>query len=183
MAVGGQIKGLNFVSARRFAEKYGVWDEVLGRLSPAARARVSESLPIGWYPTEDYVALAEAIDVVLRPRIASPMTSLGTFQAEHDLNVFFRVILRFASPATLITKVAELWGRHHDTGAWEVVPVASGVVMTLTGWRGASEYTCPSITAYMRRLIELVGAKGAAMVHDECSARGGRRCRWTATYR
>jgi hypothetical protein len=113
----------------------------------------------------------------------STMRPLGRFQAEHDLSVFYRLVLRFWSPAILIEKTAEMWSRYHDTGVWKVTRDSDRrVTGAVSQWLGASDIMCPVVSAYVERLFELVGAKSARAQHPECGARAGQVCRWVVDW-
>jgi hypothetical protein len=148
------------------------------------RSVAGEAVVVGWYPVGVYSSLLRAIDRTLGQGNGAALVPLGRFQAEHDLNLFYRLVLRFWSPAILIEKTAEMWGRYHDTGVWDVKREGDHrVTATVSQWLGASDVVCPSTVAYIGRLFELVGAKGVQAHHPECVARGGRRCTWTVDWK
>jgi len=177
----GHIKGVSFLSAKRYVEQSGQrrWEEVMAALPADERSVAGEAVVVGWYPVGVYSSLLRAIDRTLGQGNGAALVPLGRFQAEHDLNLFYRLVLRFWSPAILIEKTAEMWGRYHDTGVWDVKRVTA----TVSQWLGASDVVCPSTVAYIGRLFELVGAKGVQAHHPECVARGGRRCTWTVDWK
>jgi hypothetical protein len=183
----GLVKGVNFVGARHFVEQYrvpGAWPKVVAAMPAEHRDIANEALPVGWYPTEAFIALLQAIDRELGSGPLTIMPELGRFQAEHDLNVFFRFMLRFWSPAILIEKAAQVWDRYHDSGVWKVTRLGDHrVVGEVTGWLGASDVICSSSTSYIRRLFELVGASKASVEHTQCITRGDDRCAWTIDWK
>jgi hypothetical protein len=185
-APSARIKGVSFISTRRFVEKRGpdAWPGVLSAMPAEHRKIADEALAIGWYPMASYRSLLDAVDARLGDGKTSVMGLLGRFQAEHDLNLFYRIVLRFWSPAILIEKTAEMWGRYHDTGVWTVVREGDHRVnASVARWLGASDTVCAGVDAYIERLFELVGAASARVEHPECLARGGRRCQWIVEWK
>jgi hypothetical protein len=181
----GRIKGVSFLSARRYVDRAGNggWARVLGRMPEGDRRIADEALPVGWYDMAVYSSLLRAIDDEMGNGTLSTARPLGRFQAEHDLNVFYRLVLRFWSPAILIEKTAEMWSRYHDTGVWTVTRDGERRVDgAVTGWLGSSDIMCPVVGAYVERLFELVGAKSARAHHPDCGARAGQVCRWVVDW-
>ena len=177
----GQVKGVSFVAVKRFVEQRDAskWGPILDSLPPANGELVRSALAIGWYRTESYESLMIAVDRELGDGKLGILREFGRFQAEHDLKMFYRVVLRFWSPAILIEKTAEMWGKYHDTGIWEVRPEGSTHVVAFLGeWRGASPIMCAGIASYVERLFELVGAKDVRVQHPECVIRGATRCQF-----
>jgi hypothetical protein len=181
----GHIKGVSLVSARRFVEQTSAdsWPKILARLTPDHAQMVDEALVVGWYPIEAYRALLVALDDVLGDGRHSVLRPLGRFQAEHDLAIFYRLILRFWSPAVVIEKTAQIWGRYHDTGTWETARHGEhGATASVSGWLGSSEILCAGTTAYIVRLFELVGASNVRVRHPECTARTAKKCTWVVDW-
>jgi predicted hydrocarbon binding protein len=181
-----RVKGVSFISTRRFVEQSGpgAWSRVLAAMPEEHRKIADEALAIGWYPMDGYKSLLAAIDDRLGAKNLAIMSPLGRFQAEHDLNLFYRIVLRFWSPAILIEKTAEMWGRYHDTGTWAVTREGDHrVTAAVSGWLGSGDVVCAVIVAYIARLFELVGASSARVQHPECMARGGRRCQWIVEWK
>jgi predicted hydrocarbon binding protein len=171
---------VSFAGARKFVEQHHgepAWKSIVASLSESDQATVSSVVAVGWYPVMTYIALLRAIEKKIGGGRLAAMDALGRFQADHDLNVFYRFVLRFWSPAVLIEKTAEFWGRYHDTGTWDVRREGDHrVIGSLSQWAGAEERMCAATVAYIARLFELVGAESPRVQHPECLARGGRRC-------
>jgi hypothetical protein len=181
----GQVKGVSFVAVKRFVEQRGAskWGPILDSLPPADAEMVRSALAMGWYRTESYESLIAAVDRELGDGKMGILADFGRFQAEHDLKLFYRIVLRFWSPAVLIEKTAEMWGKYHDTGTWEVRREGElHVVAFLSHWLGASEIMCAGFVSYVARLFELVGAKGVRVEHPECVTRGAARCQFVVNW-
>jgi hypothetical protein len=181
----GQVKGVSFVAVKRFVEQRGPskWEPIVDSLSRADAELVRSALAMGWYRTETYESLIVAVDRELGDGKLGILGDFGRFQAEHDLNLFYRIVLRFWSPAVLVEKTAEMWGKYHDTGAWEVRRDGDHHVAAFLGqWLGASEIMCAGVVSYVTRLFELVGAKGVHTQHPECVTRGASRCQFVVDW-
>jgi hypothetical protein len=181
----GQVKGVSFVAVKRFVEPRDAskWAPILDSLLPADAELVRSALAMGWYRTESYESLIATVDRALGDGKLGILGDFGRFQAEHDLNLFYRIVLRFWSPAVLIEKTAEMWGKYHDTGTWEVRRESEMHVVAFLGqWLGASEIMCAGLVAYVERLFELVGAKGVRVQHPECVTRGAPRCQFVVEW-
>jgi hypothetical protein len=100
----GQIKGVSFVAVRRFVEQRDAskWGPILDSFPPADAELIRSALAVGWYRTELYESLLVAVDRELGDRKLGILRAFGRFQAEHDLNLFYRIVLRFWSPAVVI---------------------------------------------------------------------------------
>jgi hypothetical protein len=181
----GQVKGVSFVAVKRFVEQRGAskWEPIVGSLPLADGEVVRGALAIAWYRTETYEALITAVDRELGDGKLGILKDFGRFQADHDLNLFYRIVLRFWSPAVLIEKTAEMWAKYHDTGIWEVQREGEGHVVAFLGqWLGASAIMCAGLVSYVERLFELVGAKGVRVQHPECVTRGAARCQFVVNW-
>lgn len=181
----GQVKGVSFVAVKRFVEQRDAskWVPILDSLLSADAELVRTALAMGWYRTESYESLIAAVDRELGDGKLGILGEFGRFQAEHDLNLFYRIVLRFWSPAVLIEKTAEMWGKYHDTGIWEVRREGEMHVVAFLGqWLGASEIMCAGFVSYVERLFELVGAKGVRVQHPECVTRGAARCQFVVNW-
>jgi predicted hydrocarbon binding protein len=174
------IKGRMILNARDFVlAREGVdgWRRVLDALSANDRDTLAAMVPVGWYDilVNDHVnrALVEA----LGDGKLDVMEALGRYSAGEDLKTIHRVFLRMASPAYVLERLAEFWGRYQDSGVWTVVRSAPNRVRgTLEGWGSQDEATCVRLGAYTRRLFELVGAKEVFVERKSCRARGDAAC-------
>lgn len=177
---------MSFVAVRRFVEQRDAskWGPILDSLPPADAELIRNALAVGWYRTEIYESLMVAVDRELGDGKLGILGEFGRFQAEHDLNRFYRIVLRFWSPAVLIEKTAEMWAKYHDTGVWEVRREGDMHVVAFLGqWLGASKIMCAGLVSYVERLFELVGAKDVRMQHPECVTRGAARCQFVVNWK
>ncbi len=177
-------KGIALVNVRRFVLERGGdqrWAELRGGFDAQGRELLDSIVAVGWYDLAFYVTLLRRVDSLLGHGDLAMLRPLGRFQAESDLRTIHRVFLRLANPGFTVSKVAELWRRYHDTGRWRVErPSATHVVATLDDHGVVDVALCSAMSAYMARLLELVGARALRFSHSECRARGAVSCVYEA---
>jgi hypothetical protein len=181
------VKGTLLLSTQAFVvERWGrsEWERVVAGMSPEDRDVLAEALAMGWYAIGVYERLNRRIDGLLGDGTMALMSPLGRFAAEHDLRTFHRIFLRFANPAMVIEKSAELWRRYQDSGSWNVHRVSpTRLTATLTGWGISDEIACVRLAAYCGRMLELVGAKDLQLRRLQCIGRGDKSCVFDAHWK
>ena len=182
-----RIKGLSFVTLRKFVEQRfdGAegWGRLMEKLSAEDRAVVASAAGNGWYDLALLARTLNALDHVFGTGDFAIIRQNGIFQAEHDLKLVFRMFFRMASPSFVITKTTEYWRRHHTAGVWEIERESSQRVRgRLTDW-GVDAALCASLSAYMKRLIQLVGGKDVILQHPDCRVTGQPACVFTLQWR
>jgi len=109
------------------------------------------------------------------------MEEFARHGAEQDLTLFHRMFLRIANPAYVCEKVGDYWSRFHTHGKWQSRRVERGYVGTLTEFESDPVY-CRMLVPYMKRLLELVGAKRVQVTHTECVHRGAKACVFSTSW-
>lgn len=173
-----ESKGVVVVALRNFTvARFGErgWQDVLGALSREDAEAMGSAVAIGWYPTAAVMRTFDALDRTFAAATPTLWNDYGRFAAESDLNVFNRLFLRMASPAFVIEKVGDYWGRFHTHGRWEMARHDQSFTATLQDFERTRTY-CLALTPYIRRLLELVGAKGAFASHPSCRSDGAATC-------
>jgi hypothetical protein len=180
-------KGITFTHARNFVEeKFGSkgWAKVLEQSRPDDRAVLGGVVAVGWYELDLYARLLRSIDVAHGLGDLELLTGIGRYGAEKDLNTVYRLFFRLQSPAYAIEKIAEYWRKFHDTGVWTVEREGSGKARgTLREWGCVDRALCREMTAYMTRVLELVGAKDVRLSHPRCRADGETECFFSLRWR
>jgi hypothetical protein len=178
-------KGVHFTSLQAYiVRSHGdaAWPRVLARLARDDRDAVTSSVAVGWYPTPLLLRVTDAaVDELERPG-ESFRASLGRHNAEHQLRIIHRLFLRAASPGYVLEKAGQLWSRFHDTGTWTIERDRSSARGALAGFVVHAGF-CQSLTAYITRLFELVGARDVHVEHARCRARGDEVCVWAGQWR
>ena len=182
-----QTKGISFLHVRHYAERrFGAagWSKVLAELDAADRATISATVAVGWYDLALYVRLLNALERAHGDGSFQLVADSGAYQAERDLNVVFRMLLRLGTPAYVVSKTAEYWNRMQTTGKWTLErPTPNSVNGWLADWGVVDAALCAELVAYIRRLIELVGGKDVVVAHPECRLKGHRACLFTLTWK
>ena len=182
-----QTKGISFLHVRHYTERRfsGVgWTKVLAELDAADRATVSATVAVGWYDLGLYARLLNALERAHGDGRFQLIADQGVYQAERDLNVVFRMLLRLGTPAYVVNKTAEYWSRMHTSGTWTLErPTPNSVHGRLADWGVVDVALCAELVAYIRRLIELVGGKEVVVAHPECRVKGHRACLFLLTWK
>lgn len=181
-----RTKGVSYVHARMFVEhRFGAdgWAAVLARLPLRDREEVESVIPVGWYDLGVYARLIRAVDEVHGTGDLALLSQVGRFQAERDFTTIQRMFFRLANPAFAVEKTADYWRRFHDSGTWNVQRVSDAEVTgELRDWGVVDRALCRELTAYMGRVLELVGAKHVIMEHTRCRALGDAQCSYRARW-
>jgi hypothetical protein len=130
-------------------------------------------LPVNWYPTVPYVRAIEVAQATLDG--GDFAERFGAFAAEYQINMFQKVLLRFASPVFFLDRAGRLWDRSHDTGTWEVDGGDKRVRGTLRDFAVVSAVYCRVLVAWIHRASQLTGTVGETL-HPSCRARGDDAC-------
>jgi predicted hydrocarbon binding protein len=181
-----RTKGITYLGVRAFVEEgFGsrAWDDVRFRMRANERELLDSVVAVGWYDLATYAVLLRQVDAVVGSGDRGTMRALGRFQAARDLKVYHRVFLRFANPSYTIEKTSELWRRYHDTGSWRVERLAENHASASLLRHGVVDGTlCAAMSAYMERLLELVGARSLQFEHPKCRAEGEPACVFEARW-
>jgi len=180
-------KGITFTHARSYVEQtYGAagWNEVLAASPPGDRAVLSSVVAVGWYDLGAYARVLRTIDETHGSGDLELLNAIGRYGAEKDITTVYRLFFRLQSPAYAIEKIAEYWRKFHDTGVWRVERRGDGRAHgTLRDWGYVERTLCREMTAYMTRVLELVGAKDVRLAHPRCRAEGEEECFFTLRWR
>jgi hypothetical protein len=185
--VPGRFKGLVLLNARDFCvDRFGKggWERVLAELSREDREAAESAVHVGWYDLALYDRVHESIERTLGRGDHSVMVDLGHWCADRDLTTVHRLFLRLASPTFLLQKYGDYWRRYQDTGAWSVQKEdARRVRATLEKWGSVSEATCIRLAAYIEKMVELAGGRGAHTTRTRCRSRGDAVCEYLVDWR
>jgi hypothetical protein len=182
-----QTKGISFLHVRHYTERRfndAGWSKVLGLLDAADRATIAATVAVGWYDVALYARLLNALERAHGDGRFTLIADSGAYQAERDLNVVFRMLLRLGTPAYVVDKTAEYWNRMQTTGTWKIERRTPNCVYGwLADWGIVDAAMCAELVAYIKRLIELVGGKDVVVEHPECRVKGHRVCMFTLTWK
>ena len=181
-----RTKGVSFSNARTWIDaRFGAeaYERVLARLTPEEALDVRSSVAMGWYELELHSRMLRAIDDVLGNGDLTLLGEFGHWEAERDLTVIHRIVLRFASPSIILEKMPGMWKRYYDHGHWEIARDKHLVVGRLHGWRSKCAALRAELTAWMQRAFELVGARDVRIDQKLCQSRGDPHDEWHASWR
>lgn len=181
-----RTKGLNLLNAKKFVVgRYGEegWAAVLAALPPDEATIIDGAIAVGWYEADLLPHLYRALEETEGKIDRRLFEHLGTFAAERDLTTTNRLFLRMANPAYVLEKAGEYWHRFHEIGQWTVTRSGgNGATATLADFTIDAHF-CRMLTAYIRRMFELVGAKAVHVEHPRCRARGDTACVFEGSWR
>ena len=187
MSRAAQTKGISFLHVRHFTERrFGAvgWTKVLEQFDAADRTTISATVAVGWYDLDLYARLLHALERVHGDGRLQLIAEQGAYQAERDLNVVFRILLRLGTPAYVVDKTAEYWSRMHNSGSWRIERNSPHSVNGwLENWGIVDAAMCAELAAYIKRLIELVGGKDVVMAHPECRVGGHKVCLFALSWK
>ncbi|WP_437591180.1 hypothetical protein [Sorangium sp. So ce1000] len=176
----------DFVAAQHGAAGVARW---LEGLSPQDAAQVGGILlPHGWYPVSLWNSLIDRYVALFgdgNPQCFRPVASAI---AAADLQRFFTVLLKAASPATMLRRSSSLWERYFDEGtmeATEVAPKRFTVRLTASRLldRAPGPVTCAvGIPAWEERILSHMGAREGRCLHTRCRFRGARACEFEVSW-
>lgn len=133
------------------------WDEVLERMPDEDGAELRGLVPVGWYSLALQHRLLSTLSEAYGP---GTVDRIGAYEAEQDLTVVHRLFLRLANPVFVMEKAGEYWSRFYTTGTWTVVAESKrSARASLVGVDPWDDQFGSYLTAYVKRMWELVGAK------------------------
>ncbi|HOY83000.1 MAG TPA: hypothetical protein PLB92_12775 [Rhodoglobus sp.] len=187
MATEARTKGIGFLNVKAFVcERYGErsWNELIGILPPADRDEIAAVVTVGWYRLPLYARLIREIDRTHGRGDLALVEQIGSFEAERDLTTIHRMFLRMANPAFIVEQVGKYWARFNDTGDWEVKRIDSrSATAILRNWGVVDSALCRENVGYIRRALELVGARDVIVDHKRCRCSGAGECVYEGKWR
>lgn len=180
-----KTRGTTLIPRVKYLRLRGVWDEVAAALPAATRAVVSESvLASSWYDFSVFVDLVRTADRVAGAGDLALAKEMGRFAATANLSTVFRVLVRFATPESVLAKGASLWRHHHDTGVARASPAGpNAALFEIRDFAAPDRALCASLEGWIERCLEMTGGKDARVREEECATRGGTVCRFRGEWR
>lgn len=182
-----QFKGTVFISTRIFTERTFGPEAVTRCLSSMAateRAVLESVSAIGWYPVEPILRYHHLLEELFgKAGEYAVCEQAGRFSAEWSMNTVLKFLLRFGSPAWLVSKYGAVWNRYHDSGRWEIVPgEGNRVTGKLHGFQVEDEAFCARLKGWLEGAIRITGGKGAHVAESMCRCRGGAHCQFELSW-
>jgi len=193
MATEGHVKGALLVHLREHVIRRGdegAWDRLVRASSAADREHLGAFLRTGtWYPVGVW---NRALGAHLATRPAGDtrdeMLAIAERAADGDMHTLFKVTLRLASPAMVVSRAGSLWNRYFDRGTLTSTETAP------THWRltleaptdeeqGPGEPICTyGLVGWAEHALRLTGAKHAVVQHSKCRFAFARYCEYRVTW-
>jgi serine/threonine protein kinase len=192
----GQFRGSALYQATAwFQEKYGnaAAHAVISKLPATMRAHVTPNAPamgiLGArsYPYPFVGELVRTMRHVVRApdedRFVHDLTYAGL---DVLVSTMHRVLLRYlVSPSTFIERRQEIWNLFHETGRVNVVSqTPTSMVVEDADWPNTDAIVCKVNLEGRRKMLELMGLRGADLQRERCRAWGHEACvtrlRWIA---
>lgn len=153
-------------------------ERVISQLSPEFQKDLHQGILLGsWYPFEYYLEINRALDLVLGTGDFSLIPKLGYYSAEQGLKGVYKLFYKVGSPEFIIARGAKVWNQYFVNGQLNVEEVARRVVrLTLTDVEAPSEEHCLSVLGWVRRMLELAGAKNVRTEQSKCRRKGAPYC-------
>jgi hypothetical protein len=175
-----RIKGTNLAHTRTHIETtYGAegWATVAAEMTTEARRALDAVVAVGWYAGDLHVEMLRALEETHGKADRSVLARAAERDAEFDVSRIHRVMFRALNPGLLLERGMDVWGRFFDSGQWVIERTsATSARGTLVGFGIVDARYCRYLTAYLRRLLELVGARNARILHPRCRGRGDDAC-------
>jgi hypothetical protein len=166
------------------------WDRLVLASSAADREHLGSLVLTGsWYPVGLWNRL---LSTYLATRAAEEsrdeVTAIAQLASDSDMHTLFKLTLRLASPAMVVTRAGSLWGRYFDRGTLTPTELAP------TRWRlrleaptaeeeGPSEPICAyGVVAWAEHALRLTGAKHAVVEHSKCRFTFSRYCDYRVSW-
>jgi hypothetical protein len=160
-----RISELMLINTRKFVrEKHGraKWDEVMETMDGRARAAFGRELdPSGWVDFEIIHDMLRSVSRVLARNDGNVMHTLGLHNAEANLRITQRILMKILTIKLVLRIAGILWtGRVKDGGEMKVV----GTGHTSAHCRieyppDASEYWWKYLAGWFQRTVELAGGR------------------------
>jgi uncharacterized protein (TIGR02265 family) len=158
-------------------------------------ARVLKTLPEGdaqelrsilastWYPFELGERLDRAIVNVIGGGRAYFFERIGEASADANLSGVHRKFLIQGDPHAFLAQAPMIYSFYYDQGRREYESAGPRqAILTTHDAEVFSTADCATVVGWHRRALEMCGAQNPRVVEEECRARGGRVCRYRASW-
>jgi hypothetical protein len=179
------MKGSAFTARFDYLKKHFPerWPAFLAALAPPARElALSGALNNAWYPFDAFVDLNLCAVRVFE--VDELPTVLGAYAAEANVPTLYKLFFKLGSPAYVLSKAAMLWHVHHDTGRAELLLLEDGwYEYRIHEFGSPNAMLCRSLQGFIRRTLEMAGAKNVELSKEQCAADGAPYCAFRARWR
>ncbi|MBN1962138.1 MAG: hypothetical protein JW841_14450 [Deltaproteobacteria bacterium] len=178
-------KGIGICHISHFVrERFGEqkWQTVLSNLSNVDAREVSASIAIAWHDLGLFARLLHSVVDTCSPGDLSILSEIGAYEADQDLGVFIKFIIKTLSPISVVRSATKIWNRIQNTGEWEINTGHNMLTGMLKNWGVIDRYLCLELMGYLKRLIEYTGVTNVKVKHTRCRADGYNACHFDAEW-
>jgi hypothetical protein len=134
-------------------------------------------MPITWIDVNTVLRHLIAQDQVLGGGDFTYAEAMMRHIALKQINGFYRLLLRFSKPESLIEKAPQIWSRYFDTGNLTVEAIQTGSAsLKLTEFPDLPLHHEQLSIPFMKEILAQAGAKNCTCQHPKCIARGDQHC-------
>ena len=153
--------------------------QVLARLAPALRARVTTAQATDEVPIAELLALWHAVDAEIGAEDPTWIERSGALSIEAYGVQLYGGILRKASPMEFLTQSVSLFRLYYQPGDMRVVEAEpSRAVLRLVGFDVSDRFFCRRQTGGLGRALTLAGGQTPSVRHVRCTSEGDAFCEW-----
>lgn len=158
-------------------------ERVLAAMTPQDRAALKTVVAIGWYPFDLGTRLDDAIVRTLGGGRPEFFEKLGAASAEKNLTGAHKSFLAPGDPHRFLSRAHAVYAAYYKSGHREYERTSDKEAL-LTTYEAAtfSVPDCLTVVGWYKKALEMCGCAGVKVVEEECRARGGKVCRYRASW-
>lgn len=158
-------------------------ERVLAAMTPQDRAALKTVVAIGWYPFDLGTRLDDAIVRTLGGGRPEFFEKLGAASAEKNLTGAHKSFLAPGDPHRFLSRAHAVYAAYYKSGHREYERTSDKEAL-LTTYEAAtfSVPDCLTVVGWYKKALEMCGCAGVKVVEEECRARGGKICRYRASW-
>ena len=161
-----------------------VFREVMMKLSEDQYRMFRKKLLVtAWVPLDDFLDLNRAIVDVLWDGDERMIEVVGRYSADQSFNRFYKILLRFITPDTLMDKASSIFSSMYRPGEQKIEESGKGYCrFSISGMEVKDPVLYYRIKGYAERAAELTGAKNLRTeleIHDNHRVNAYITMRWT----
>jgi predicted hydrocarbon binding protein len=148
----------------------GGLEQVMAEMSPEfAEEYRNKLLASSWYTMEFRLAILYAIDKLYAKGNMEYFLELGRNQSEHNLNNYYRSLMKLVGPTRIAKVGAMFWRLIYKTSWIEVKMKINSIEVEVHEYPVTERFNCHVIRGYIHRAIEYGVASDVHVRSDEIS--------------
>lgn len=182
-----KIKGSALRSTMNYLREHFSPDQVekvMQALPSDARAILEIPILVSsWYEADLLFVLMKKMVSELNqsPDILFP--KMGEQSCDDGMNTVYRIFFKIGSPGYILKFTIQVWSNYYSEGKMILVSRTSNSAhLRLEEVHFPDRAMCLRITGWLRRALELTGAKVTSFSHSACIFEKAPACEWKATW-